>query len=83
MQKNNAKKHKFITFFSIYSFLQFFELLLIFVFFRNLSQDHKIHKFTDFYAFFAMHQNLGHFLDRTAENLQWPKVNFITVNLPG
>jgi len=31
--------------------------------------------------FFAMHQNLRHFLYRASENLRWPKVNFTTINL--
>ncbi len=56
MQKN-AKYHKFIAFFAIYSFLQFFELLLIFCIVSNFLQDHKIDKFMVFMTFFAMHQN--------------------------
>jgi hypothetical protein len=44
---------KAIIFFAIYRyFLQFFELFLIICIVGNLSQDHKIHKFTVFYAFF-------------------------------
>jgi len=60
MQKN-AKNHKFIAFFAIYNFLQFFELLLIFCIVSNFLQDRKIDKFMVFYDFLPMHQNLHHF----------------------
>ncbi len=34
-----------------------------------------------FRLFFAMHQNLRHFLYRASENLRWPKVKFTSINL--
>ncbi len=52
--KKFEKSHKFFDFFAIYRyFLQFFELFSIICIVCNLSQDHKIRKFTVFYTFFC------------------------------
>jgi hypothetical protein len=50
-------------------------------YFINLLFFQLYDQLTVFYAFFVMHQNLRHFLYRTAVNLRQARVDFMTVNL--